>query len=301
VHGSRHGGDQRRSGLGIASRSRRMGDRPLARRCTVSARERSPHDAALVYAEHGWHVFPCLPGEKVPVTTHGCKDASRDPDQIDKWWRRNPDRNVAVATGAPFGPSVLDVDQHGEAGSGFAALNQLKRSGLVPPAMATVRTPSGGIHLYFKGSAEGNGSLPKHHLDHRGVGGYVLAPGSRVGGRPYEVVTAQPSTATFDWQAARNHLQPPQARPQRRLEREDGEGDLERLTEWVSRQPHGNRNPGLHYAACRLAEKGLLTDDGIEALVSAALKSGLRGGEKEARKTIESALRPFSRQAEAGA
>jgi hypothetical protein len=58
-----------------------------------------------------------------------------------------------------------------------------------------------------------------------------------------------------------------------------------------TRQESGNRNNGLHWAACRAAESGLLDGDGVERLVEAALRSGLRGGEREARRTIDSALR----------
>ena len=64
------------------------------------------------------------------MTRRGFLDASTDPDRIAAWWKSGPDRNVAIATGAP-GPDVVDVDQHGEAGNGFAAWNQVKRAGLV--------------------------------------------------------------------------------------------------------------------------------------------------------------------------
>jgi antirestriction protein ArdC len=112
---------------------------------------------AQVYAAHGWPVFPCRPGGKEPATRHGFLDATTDPDLVAWWWKRQPDANVAVATGQP-GPDVLDVDQHGEAGSGFAALNRLKRAGLVEGASAIVSTPSGGLHLYFAGSAGRTGA-----------------------------------------------------------------------------------------------------------------------------------------------
>ena len=67
---------------------------------------------ALAYARRGWPVFPCRPGQKVPATRHGFRDATTDPEQITGWFGRDPDRNVAIATGAP-GPDVLDVDVHG--------------------------------------------------------------------------------------------------------------------------------------------------------------------------------------------
>jgi hypothetical protein len=121
---------------------------------------------ALAYARYGWPVFPCQPGSKEPATRHGFRDATTDPDQIRWWWHRQPDANVAIATGAP-GPDVLDVDQHGEAGSGFAALNRLKRAGLVEHYRAVVSTPSGGLHIYFTGSDQSCGRLRGHHLDCR--------------------------------------------------------------------------------------------------------------------------------------
>ena len=143
--------------------------------------------AALAYATAGWRVFPCIPGEKVPATSHGVKDATTDPAQIRAWWARNPGRNVAIATGAP-GPDVLDIDRHGEA-SGFPALRQLKAARIVGQVAALVRTPSGGVHLYAPGSEQGNGSLRGHHIDFRSAGGYVIAPPSAVGGRPWWLTT----------------------------------------------------------------------------------------------------------------
>ena len=95
--------------------------------------------------------------------------------------------NLAIATGAP-GPDVLDVDDHGPAGNGYAALGRLHCAGLLDGAHAYVRTPSGGLHAYFTGTAQRNGHLPAHHLDFRSAGGYVLAPPSQVDGHPYLLV-----------------------------------------------------------------------------------------------------------------
>jgi len=247
-------------------------------------------EAALRYAAHGWPVLALIPGEKIPATRHGVKDATTDPDKIQWLWSRHPDRNVGIATGAP-GPDVLDVDNHGDTRNGFAVLNRLKREGLVPQATAIVATPRQGLHLYFKGTGQTNGAMPRHHLDYRSAAGYVVAPPSQVNGRPYLVVRHQAVAHEFDWQAARNLLDPPERRPRPEHRTEPAAGQLDRLTAFVARQEHGNRNAGLHWAACRAAEHGLLDADGVERLVEAALRSGLRGGEREARRTIESALR----------
>ena len=142
---------------------------------------------ALACAARGWPVFPCQPGQKIPATTHGYRDATTDPDQITAWFSRHPGRNLAIATGTP-GPDVLDIDQHGPAGHGYAAAARLRAAGLLDGASAWVRTPSGGLHAYFTGTAQRCGHLPDCHLDFRSAGGYVLAPPSAVGGHPYRVL-----------------------------------------------------------------------------------------------------------------
>ena len=142
---------------------------------------------ALATARRGWPVFPCLPGQKIPATQHGFRDATTDPDQITDWFTRHPDHNLAIATGAP-GPDVLDVDQHSPAENGYPALGCLRRAGLLDGAAAYVRTPSGGLHAYFTGTAQRNGHLPAHHLDFLSSGGYILAPPSQVDGHRYQLI-----------------------------------------------------------------------------------------------------------------
>ena len=248
--------------------------------------------AAQAYARAGWPVFPLIPGEKVPLSrTHGFQDASAEPERIAGWWGRNPDRNVGIATGSP-GPDVLDVDQHGEAGNGFGAFQRLQRAGLVTGASAIVRSPSGGFHAYYAGTEQRSGKLPAHHLDFRAQGGYIVAPPSRVGGKEYELASREGGVATLDWAAVRQLLQPERERTAERGPERTGDrpADVARLAAFVAKQEHGNRNDGLFWAACRAHEAGLLDDPAaMDELVAAALRSGLRGGEPEARRTIASA------------
>ena len=160
---------------------------------------------ALAYARRGWPVFPCLPGQKIPATRHGFRDATTDEQQITDWFGRGFTWNLAIATGAP-GPDVLDVDQHGPDGTGFPAYARLRRAGLLTGATAYVRTPSGGLHAYFTGTGQRNGHLPGHHLDFRSHGGYILAPPSHVGGHPYQLLKTTGAHGTLDW--ARRHPAP---------------------------------------------------------------------------------------------
>jgi hypothetical protein len=151
---------------------------------------------ALAYARRGWPVFPCLPGEKIPATRHGYRDATTDQRQITAWFSRGRSWNLAIATGTP-GPDVLDVDQHGPAGNGFAALARLHDAGLLTEASAWVRTPSAGLHAYFAGSAQRNGHLPGCYLDFRSAGGYVLAPPSQIAGHPYQLLREPAAMAAW--------------------------------------------------------------------------------------------------------
>jgi hypothetical protein len=279
----------------------------------TAAEERSPEETALAYAVIGWPVFPCRPGSKEPATRNGFHDATTDPGQIRQWWRRDPDRNVAIATGAP-GPDVVDVDIR-EGVSGFAALNQAIQAGLIGGHHAIIRTPSTGMHLYYAGTDQRSGSIRGRHLDFRSQGGYVVAPPSRAGGAQYVVVKHEPATgATVSWDAIRGLLEP---RPQReraaggRAPGRDMRGtSLDRLVKWTAARQVGDRNFPLFWAAKQAALAGQLDGAAVERFVDAARRSGLRGGEREARRTIASAQKeaaspgPFARtpqrQMEAG-
>ena len=243
--------------------------------------------AALRYAAAGWPVFPCKPGEKVPhglLVPHGVKDASTAVDRITFWWSRSPLANVAIATGDP-GPDVVDLDV--TAGKpGRHSYARLRAAGLLEGAELVIATPSGGRHLYYAGTGQGNGSIPRHGVDFRGRGGYVLAPPSVVDGKPYTVVETVPHTGVLvDFGAVRRVLDPP--RPVRTPSL-PAQGNHDALVRHVAGLQEGNRNGGLFWAACRAVE-GAAGDDVFRALVAAAVTAGLT--EREARRTVESARR----------
>ncbi len=245
---------------------------------------------ALTFAERGWPVFPCKPGTKEPATRHGFREATTDPDQIRSWWTRLPEANLAIATGAP-GPDVLDVDHHGDAGSGYTALLRLKRAGLLENAGTIVRTPHGGLHIYFAGSSQASGRLPRHHLDFKATGGYVVAPPSRIDGRPYSLVRQADLSAGLSWAAVTRTLDPQVGRPQRQAVAATEE-DAGRLAAWVERLEEGNRNSGLFWAACRAVESGQA--HALDEIAAAAAATGLSS--REIARTIDSARRRGDRQ-----
>lgn len=233
--------------------------------------------AALAYAELGWPVFPCAAGDKVPLTPNGFKNATTDPSQITAWWARSPRANVAVATGAP-GPDVLDVDTK----NGLPGMTLFRRAltaGLLRGAAAIVRTPSGGLHVWFDGTDQGGGATGEGRaLELKARGGYVLLPPSYVetanyAGR-YELVERRDSAGTVNFAAIRSLLDPP---PKLTAPRSTGRMSARRaarLVGYVAKTGDGNRNKTLYWAACRAAESGA-SEAVYAALVDAAVAAGL--------------------------
>ena len=245
---------------------------------------RTPGEQALAYAAYGWPVFPCRPGGKEPATPHGFLDATTDPDRIAWWWRRQPGANVAVATGLP-GPDVLDIDQHRDAGNGFAALNRLIRPAWPGTPARSCPRRAGGCTCTSPAPPSGPAGCPSCHLDFKAAGGYVLAPPSAVGGRPYRVIRHQPRAADLDWAQAARLLEPQRQAAARPAQADPG--DPGRLAGWVRQLPEGSRNDGLFWAACRAAETG--DPQALRDIAQAARDAGLDGPEIAA--TIRSACR----------
>src|SRR5829696_1938593 len=138
----------------------------------------SAKSAAADYHRGGWCPIPIQRGSKHPALEELEPYLSRPAttEELRSW--RWP--GVGIVTGPVSGVLVLDVDD----AEGEAVLRKYGH-----PVTPMARTPSGGMHLYFK--------HPEHHvrtrikvapgLDVKASGGYVVAPPS-VGenGRPYE-------------------------------------------------------------------------------------------------------------------
>lgn len=135
----------------------------------MSSENISPlHKAAREFAAAGIPVFPCRVHGKEPVTASGFKDATTDIQTIDRWWREDPNYNLA-ASPEHAGWAVVDIDNPDI---------ELPESEYVPTY--TVTTPRGGRHLYYAGSLPSTTSKLAAKIDTRGVGGYVLLPPSHV-------------------------------------------------------------------------------------------------------------------------
>jgi hypothetical protein len=147
--------------------------------------------AAMSLARRGLHVFPLRTGTKDGHRGSWKQLATADPDFVLAHWKRFPDDNIGIATGAHDGDAagwlVLDVDiKGGKKGPESLAALELEYGKLPPTRTAT--TASGGLHYYFRVDVARHGKVANsieklgEGLDVRGDGGYVVAPPSIVAG-----------------------------------------------------------------------------------------------------------------------
>jgi hypothetical protein len=289
----------------------------------------APEDAdqrllvALDNARRGWPVFPvagvrdghcacpkpgCDHPGKHPLTDHGFKDASADPQQIEAWARRWPDCNWGMPTGAASGTVVVDLDPGGP--ESLAVLEDER--GALPPT-TTIATGRG-RHLYFRhpGVKVGNKTGLRPGIDVKADGGYVICAEARhASGRvyhyleghdPYELPPADPPA----WLLALLLQPEPKAeKPAAKAEKPAAKAagsELDRATHYAAAfppAPTGQRNQSAfslsgHLAAFGLGEPQILTlargwnqrnpEPLTDAELGAAIHSGLVNGTPRAPK-----------------
>lgn len=147
------------------------------------------HEAAVALAGAGIPCFPCLINDKPPVgwlVPNGLKDRTTDLLLLDKWWAQG-DWNVAIVP-EDIGCYVVDIDtKHHDGLAVWLAL--CAEFGWSPTSSCVVRTPSGGWHLYYRGSQANSVGTPRRGLgpgiDIRGREGYVLVPPSVIDSTEY--------------------------------------------------------------------------------------------------------------------
>jgi hypothetical protein len=282
--------------------------------------------AALAYAARGWHVFPCNPTNKKPLTTHGFEDATTDPAQITAWWQEWPYALIAVRTGPQSGVWVLDIDIFSEENiNGLITIAALeKQYGMLPNTLCST-TPRGGTHLFFKwhDGVRNSASTLGRNVDARGDGGYaILPPSMRHDRKTYswqENCPAEPAEAPV-WLIELLTTPPTQATRNgngRSTSTSTGTGyahaALTREINAVASAPVGQRNHTLNRAAFNLGQLigggelsesevqdrlfeaatacGLVADDGADA-VRKTIASGLTAGMKQPRSVPERAPPP---------
>jgi hypothetical protein len=269
-----------------------------------------PVAAAIRLAARGFAVFPLLPGTKIPAVRHDWEGAaSADPVRIVDAW---PDRrcNVAIACG-PSRLLVIDLDVAKSPADDFRhGVDSLRRTAGARdlPETLTVATPSGGRHLYYRAppatrlrnSVARLGPL----IDTRGVGGYVVGPGSIINGRRYRIVREAPiamlpswlvELLEDQWDAPRSPVGttiPAATSPRAAASPAYAAAVLRNEVDRVLRAVPGTRNDTLNKAAFalgRLVGAGMLDRrQAVEELRDAGERTGLP--RREVRSTVESGL-----------
>lgn len=164
------------------------------------AKSMKPVDHALDSARRGCHGFPLKERHKAPpLIPDFPNQATRDEDQVRKWWSKWPDANIGTST-TKYGDNqaLLVVDCDGPDGATNWATIQSTQG--TAPETFTVKTPRGEHHYYTVPNAvkQSAGKLaPK--VDIRSKGGYVVAPGSVVDGTRYIVLHDRPIAPAPDW------------------------------------------------------------------------------------------------------
>jgi len=261
--------------------------------------------AALAHAARGWHVFPLRPGDKRPAVRAWETRATTDPGRITRCWTAGA-YNIGIACG-PSGLVVIDLDTPTtpDGAYGPETFDTLVNQHGDPAAWETytVRTGRGGMHLYYRhpdgpelrNTARALGPA----VDTRAHGGYVVAAGSAVAGRPYTVVAPGDPAPLPAWLA--QLLRPAPPPPRRPVVVDLGTGRraayikaaLDRETTRVAWSVPGERNQTLYTAAIALGQLvaggALAEDTATAALADAADRAGL--GPVETARTIRSGLR----------
>jgi len=231
--------------------------------------------------------------------------ACADPERVHRYWPSGR-HNIGVACG-PSRLVVLDLDTHGTLPGdwrlpgirdGKDVLTQICEWAAQDwPKTHTVATPSGGWHLYFTAPDDvkirNSAHLIGPMVDVRAGGGYVVGECSIIGGSAYEALDAGDPAPLPPWIVRLLTRRPDAPRP--RSGHGTASGRLRGLVTVVRDGKPGDRNGPLYWASCRAAEMitaGEVAPDAAEEhLVTAAVEAGLRGGEREARRTFASALR----------
>ena len=276
--------------------SRAPRQRPGPAATTTATILPDPADAALAYCAAGWSVIPArVTGKRALVQWKPWQATAPDPEQLRIWWRRWPRANVAVITGRVSGVVVVDIDTgHG----GLGTLTAMEADHLLDRS-ATVETPSGGQHYWFRhpggrlsNSAKAIRDRYGPGVDIRGDGGLVLAPPSVRAAGEYRWRVGSPSTVPPmpAWLVDLLRTRPPEPRREVSEPSYPTPARLAGLERRVRTAQEGNRNEMLYWAGHRLremVEAGAPTD-WAKVLEQAAVDAGLP--RDEAADTLASAL-----------
>jgi len=237
-------------------------------------------DAALEYVDRGFSVIPVMSSTKRPYFSWAEYQKRRPSrEEIETWWARYPDANVAIICGAISG--IYCVDGDGEAGKEWIAEN------LAPTTVYS--ETARGIHAIYRippNAVIRNRVRLAPQVDIRGEGGYFVAPPSvHQSGHRYRWIMMGdgwedlPEYAPPAISSLNLDLTTVQPSPISRLQG----------------APSGERNDSLTRLVGRWIAKGLDPDEVLELALAWAAKCDPPLPEREVRRTVESVHRTHAR------
>ncbi len=128
---------------------------------------------AIAWAERGIPVFPCGK-DKSPLTQNGFYDAEVDPSKVRQLFEFYG--NAAAMIGGRMGDGIFAVDVDIYKGEDVKAW---LKSCLDDGTLVETRiheTVSGGLHFLYEGEARS--CAPRHGVEIKGDGGYIILPGT---------------------------------------------------------------------------------------------------------------------------
>jgi hypothetical protein len=179
-------------------------------------------------------VFPCRPGEKMPLHTGWQQSATDDRKTIEAAWLNHPKANIGLAIQPGF--VAIDGDLYKEGKEAALVAYEAKHGEL--PRTLEFRSARGGVHLIYSTDrilSNSRGTLPDFG-DVRGQGGLIVGPGSYFEGLRYgvdnlAVPAALPSHVASCLVARRSTAEDRRELPQF-VELDDPQ-NIERFTAWL--------------------------------------------------------------------
>ena len=193
-------------------------------------------DAALKYTQSGFTIIPLKPRKKEPpIKWKRYQKRKPTRQEVNDWWAKWPDANIALLTGKINNFIAFDEDSP-------EAEKFIKKKGGFPPGPQSITKK--GRHYLFKhpGFLVHQDVNKKLTLDVRGDGGYIVAPPS-----------IHPDGAQYSWAPGLSifEIDPPEMRP----------WQIEYLKEYCGDEGDGSRNiEGWHEEVIQGVEKGSRND-----------------------------------------
>lgn len=222
-------------------------------------------NAALDHARAGFQVFPLVPNAKTPLIANWQNLATSDESQIRQWWQSEPNANPAILTERLV---VLDIDPRNGGDATWTGLTMVEEF----PKTCRSETWSGGAHVLYRlppgVHVRGGANKLGPGVDVKSHGGYIVAPGATIDGKPYRWGNTRPLHDAPQWliERCKQANRKSDKAGQRIVEEDDMSVELawRYAEERAPEAHHGEIDDTCYKVAARLFDFGVSIDTAIE-------------------------------------